>query len=380
MSQTRAGGFVVASVAVSEGAVAAPDAPLLLEPEQRQALQAFLEPRAPGIDAGTTSLRESLSFLNEWLAGAPNYDPAFPNADLTYVAQTMATAAGSDMTAAFSLWCHRMVLEYLPCAPAGSPLRERTLPALLHTEVFGSTALAAAMAHHVSGAPLSIQWRAEGDELVLNGRVNWASNLFAPHFVMVTAAAPADGGPTVIVALRGDTPGVEIQPYPQLLALQATSSSSLLLREVRLSRDALITQDFGAFITRVRPPFLILQSSFCWGLAQRALAEARSGLRGVNDVFAEELAALEERLAEFGRFLFTAAADRGASAPIRRLVQTRLECSQLATAAVALEAKIAGGRGYVSTCGTARRFREAAFLPIQAPTEGQLRWELSRSA
>ena len=105
MSQTRAGGFVVASVAVSEGAVAAPDAPLLLEPEQRQALQAFLEPRAPGIDAGTTSLRESLSFLNEWLAGAPDYDPAFPNADLTYVAQTMATA-GERLFVVYCTPCH----------------------------------------------------------------------------------------------------------------------------------------------------------------------------------------------------------------------------------------------------------------------------------
>ena len=28
----------------------------------------------------------------------------------------------------------------------------------------------------------------------------------------------------------------------------------------------------------------------------------------------------------------------------------------------------------------ARRLREAAFLPVQAPTEGQLRWELSLSA
>ncbi|HEU5316227.1 MAG TPA: acyl-CoA dehydrogenase, partial [Chloroflexota bacterium] len=71
---------------------------------------------------------------------------------------------------------------------------------------------------------------------------------------------------------------------------------------------------------------------------------------------------------------------RADGVPIRDIVRARLECAQLATAAVALEAKVAGGRGYVRTCDNARRLREAAFLPVQAPTEGQLRWELSRSA
>ena len=71
---------------------------------------------------------------------------------------------------------------------------------------------------------------------------------------------------------------------------------------------------------------------------------------------------------------------RGAGTPERELVRLRLDCARLATATTALEAKVVGGRGYVTTSPTARRLREAAFLPIQAPTEGQLRWELSHSA
>jgi alkylation response protein AidB-like acyl-CoA dehydrogenase len=64
--------------------------------------------------------------------------------------------------------------------------------------------------------------------------------------------------------------------------------------------------------------------------------------------------------------------------PVPEALQIRLDCARLATAAVALEAKKMGGRGYVVTTPTARRLREAAFLPIQAPTEGQLRWEMAR--
>jgi alkylation response protein AidB-like acyl-CoA dehydrogenase len=71
---------------------------------------------------------------------------------------------------------------------------------------------------------------------------------------------------------------------------------------------------------------------------------------------------------------------RGVGTPERELVQLRLDCARLATASTALEAKVVGGRAYVTTNPTARRLREAAFLPIQAPTEGQLRWELAHSA
>ena len=81
-----------------------------------------------------------------------------------------------------------------------------------------------------------------------------------------------------------------------------------------------------------------------------------------------------------GRFSATTWTPCGAGTPERELVRLRLECARLATATTALEAKVVGGRAYVTTHPTARRLREAAFLPIQAPTEGQLRWELAHSA
>jgi alkylation response protein AidB-like acyl-CoA dehydrogenase len=167
------------------------------------------------------------------------------------------------------------------------------------------------------------------------------------------------------------------------MALQATFSSSATLQGVRVGGDRVVSDDFPGFVDRVRAPFLLLQSSFCWGLAGRALVEAAALLRaaqGPNAVLRPDLAALKETAGRLAGALRRAAATRGRDVPIRDVVRLRLECAQLATAAVALEAKAAGGRGYVVDCATARRLREAAFLPIQAPTEGQLRWELARSA
>ncbi len=197
---------------------------------------------------------------------------------------------------------------------------------------------------------------------------------------MVTAAAHVADERVLIVALPGDVPGLSIDPYPRLLALQATGSSSIGLHAVRVGWDSVVADDFVPFVTRVRPTFLLLQTSFCFGLAARGLTEARATLRGPNEVFHGDLETLESRAAGLARVPGLRLDDRGEGIPVRDLVQLRLDSAQLATAAVALEAKLAGGRGYVTTSPTARRLREAAFLPVQAPTEGQLRWELSRFA
>lgn len=357
---------------------------LLLEPELREVVTGYLEARAAASDAVTAPdavrIREALAFLNARVLDRDPQDGGGPNARLALVAGTIATAAWSDMSVAFALWCHRMVLEYLWCAPADSGLRTAVLPQVARTEVLGSTALAAAMAYCVAGTPLPITWRREGAALVLDGRVRWASNLFPPSFVMVTAAAHVHDGRVLIAALPGDAPGLSIDPYPRLLALQATGSSSVVLRDVRLGEDRVVAAGFSTFVTRVRPTFLLLQSSFCLGLAARALSEARAALRGQNEVFRADLEALDTRAVGLARAIRPRLRDRGTGAQIRDLVQVRLDSAQLATAAVALEAKVTGGRGYVTTSPTARRLREAAFLPVQAPTEGQLRWELSRSA
>lgn len=357
-------------------------ADLLLPDEQRARLAAFLEPRAAAVDAGAGEVREGIAFVTDGVL-APSPDAcasAVPNNDLVRVAETIATVARSDMSTAFSLWCQRMVLEYLSYAPAGSPPREVALPQLLRTERLGSTALASAMAHHVSGAPLPLTARREGHELVLNGRVPWASNLFQPAFHMVTAVVDADTGQAIFVVVPGDAAGLRIDPQPSLLALQATGSSSAVLDDVRIGADWCITTDFAAFIAHVRPIFLLLQSSFCWGLTDRALAEARAALGGVNEILRPDLDELAATAARLARQIRCGVRDRRALPATRDAVQIRLDAARLATAAVALEAKALGGRGYVSGSATARRLREAAFLPIQSPTEGQLRWELSRSA
>ena len=171
---------------------------------------------------------------------------------------------------------------------------------------------------------------------------------------MITAVAGPDGARPLIVALPGDAPGLMVEPNPTLLALQATGSSSLTLVDVPLEAEAIVTDDFSGFIGRIRSTFLRLQSSFCWGLAGRALSQVYGGLRGVNEVFAADLAELACEATRLAGAIRRGARDRRQPLLVPETLQIRLDCARLATAAVALEAKTMGGRGYVFTSSTAR--------------------------
>jgi alkylation response protein AidB-like acyl-CoA dehydrogenase len=337
---------------------------------------------------GSPSSRDATVGLSRWIDAqieASGRSLAAPLVDLTIVGQTIASAGSIDMSVAFPLWCHRMVIEYLTCASLDRPALAQAIGLVRAGDIVGSTALAPAIAHVVAGAPLPVTWREEhGGEIVLDGRLRWASNLYPPGCLLVTAAVHAGGGRPILVAIPGDAAGVQVDPYPEILALGATGSSSVRLDGVRISDGWVLTTELRPFIQAIRAPFLLLQSSFALGLARRALDEVAATLRATANpygaAFAGDASEAEATFARVADFVLDGLATRGAEVPVRDVVRARLDAARLATDAVALEAKVVGGRSYLAMSGTARRLREAAFLPVQAPTEGQLRWELSLSA
>jgi alkylation response protein AidB-like acyl-CoA dehydrogenase len=351
---------------------------LLLEGKPFEACQGFFESRAAANDRGETDFREAGRFLWEGVLSEGTGPNRQPNADLTRVASTLATVSWFDMGSAFSLWCQRMVLEYLSKAPDGSAAFAEALPAVRRGERLGATALAGPLAHYVSGAPMTLRAERDGDGYRVNGPVPWASNL-APGETIVVSAATREGETPVIFATPTEVEGISQPPFEPLVAMQGTLSSSLTLENVYIPREWVVSEDFAGFMRSIRPTFLLLQSSYSWGLAARCLSEAKAGIRGVTEVFREEIDVAQGRASRLADVLSGAAASACATVEVRDLVEARLEAATLAVDAAGLESRVAGGRSYIASCDTARRLREALFLPVQAPTEGQLRWERSQS-
>ena len=325
-------------------------------------LEAYFAERAEAVDRGTADVRDGLRHLaDHGLLAHP---------DLATNCAVIEGVARHCLTSAFSAWAHTMVAEYLSLS--GSSALQAELPRLRRAETIGSTAMAPAMQHLVGLADLGVQFRHDRERYVVDGAVRWASNLFIEGFLVVVGAAGPDGARAVL-AIASNAPGVHAGEPLELLALGATRSSSLRFEGVALDPSRVVSADFAPFLRAVKPRFLLLQSSFCLGLARGALDGTQVGLERSFAAFRREHDRLSADLQALGARHRRLIGDLG---PTPAVVAHRLEVATMARLAVDLELRVAGGGGYRASSPTARRLREAAFLPIQSPTEGHLRFEL----
>ena len=328
---------------------------------------------AMSLDQGERDTRANLELLARsgiLGLGAPrNHNRALPT-----MAAVIAELAGHCMSTAFSVWAHRMTIEYL--TEAATPWARGASANLIGGDALGVTGMASAFKDAAGCGTLDLAATPAGQGYRLTGTLRWASNLYSDS-VMVTAAQ-TDTGEKLVVALPLATSGVTIGNHFDLLALGSTASSFLKLDDVYVGDDQILSRDIESFLTGVRPTFLVLQSAMCVGLGRRCLDEVEPSLNGVNSAFAVEFDSLSAELVGIeAQVTSFAAAVGGPTTPAKRdLLTLRLAAADVVSAAAALEIRTAGGKGYARRTDASRRFREAAFIPVQSPSEAQLRWEL----
>lgn len=322
--------------------------------------------RAAALDAQRTDVRSDLAALG----AAGLFDLGF-DGDLTDMVRVIDTVSAHSLAVGFAAWAHRMSLQYVHhCAE----VRAEHFGALAGGTRIGVTAMAAALKHVAGLAQLPIIAEPDAGGLSLSGPIHWASNVFPG--ALVIAPARTVTGATYVVALDADTAGVTVDPAPALMALGATASTSLRLDRVRVSPDRVISTELPEFVARIRPTFLLLQTAFCVGVTRAALDGARDSRDGSATQFQAGLSETRGRAALLREQLYRLAGDPTAASSAE-LIRLRLDAATTAVDATRLEITLAGGAGYAVGSAANRRFREAAFLPIQSPSEGQLRWELT---
>lgn len=351
---------------------------LLPEALRRDIADWFTE-RALAVDRCQESAQKGLEMLAErgLLAKGVPEKLGGNGGGLLEMVEVIATVASSCMTSAFVVWCQRMFLEYV--ATSTNPyLAEEVLPQVLRVNKFGATGLANAMKHFASLEEIRVTAERTSEGYVLAGGLPWVSNLVDNRFVVAVAARSGDE--VLLLAVPGDAAGLQCGPRFPLFGLEGTVSASLRLNDVYLDTKWLIARDGITFLKRIRPIFLLLQSGLAWGLAEAALTNATSKLGGPRMALKDQAERLQDQfrhLVEEVRSLARMYDSVDASVSYRAL-KVRKELAELAVQAVWLELEAAGGAGYLSESATARRLREAAFLPIQSPSFVQLRSELAQ--
>ncbi|KZS57213.1 acyl-CoA dehydrogenase [Mycobacterium kansasii] len=336
-------------------------------------LLADIRAHAGVLDRGDDTARRSFAGLGAvglLGLGAPgNIDGRLPQ-----MAQVIRMISGECMSTGFCVWANRMAIEYL--LTAATEYSMAVVQPLLAGTALGITGMAAAFKDAAGCGSLELTAAAVPGGYQLSGSIRWASNLY--HDSVLVTAARTERGDKLIVAVPLSTPGITIGDHFELLAMGSTASSYLELTDVYVGDEQVLSTDFDGFLDAVRPTFLVLQSAMCLGLAKTTLTQCRIGLTGVNSVFAPDVDLIAGKLALAETTLASVAASVGGQQPPskKELLSLRLSAAEIASASAALEIRTAGGKGYASRTPASRRYREAAFLPVQSPSEAQLRWEL----
>ena len=338
-------------------------APLVVDPS----ILETVSEKAKAVDAGTEDARYILPILAE--AG-------LLDTDLLTAARTVREISRRDLSVGFTIWAHLMTQTYL--ANANKPAASAVEQSLRSGARPGITGMAAAFKEFAGCGEIELAATPVEGGYQVTGKLNWASNLY-DDAVLVTAVR-TDDGDRLLIFVESGAEGLTFGKPFGLLGLNATASAWVSLENVFVPESQVLTHDFDAFILQVRPTFVVLQIAECIGVAEAAIAAASERLFGVNATFADEVQDIAARVSDIiarQENIITRVGNSDIS-PVE-LLELRLDAAEVAVAAANIEVRVAGGAGYAKSSPASRRFREAAFIPVQSPSEAQLRWELERA-
>lgn len=340
------------------------------------ALERWLDAIADGLDTGAeppASVLPALARAGVAHLGVPRAEGG-ADGDITDAVAAVAAVSERSLAAGFVLWSHRTYIEYLLQSP-NAGLRDRLLPALLSGELAGATALSNAMKFLSGLEELQVTARSRAPGFILDGKLPWVTNLRVEGFHVAVATARADGSGSMIVTLSGDDEGVERSADLDLMGMRSTSTAAVRISGARIDADRVLADDAVSWLGQVRPAFLGLQCGMSIGLARRSLVKVAETAGAGRDVLGEPAAMLSSALDEEARRLDRGLRDGTFRSNPAALFRIRIALAEIVGEAVSLELQASGGRAYLTGPGRdfARRWREAAFIPLITPSLVQLK-------
>lgn len=339
----------------------------------------WLDTAATGLDTGTHAPAELLPVLAQAGLTGIGVPQAFggKGGDTRDAVVAIAEVSELSLAAGFVLWGHRAYTEYL-LQSESEALREQLLPDIVSGRVAGATGLSNAMKFLAGIEELQITARADGDALVLNGKLPWVTNL-RPEGFHVAAAVQRDDGRALIVSIAHDLDGITRSPDLDLMALRSTNTAAVTIANAKIFASDVFAVSAQNWLQQARPAFLGLQCGMSIGLARRALREALSATGAGRHVLTQPISELEATLIRVERELLDGLATRRFLTDPAALFRVRIALAEIADAAVGFELQASGGRAYLTVPGQgfARRWREAAFIPVVTPSLVQLKTALA---
>lgn len=295
----------------------------------------------------------------------------------------MAEVGAECVSTAFCVWCQDALAWYLDRSENPAP-RQRWLADVRAGKKLGGTGLSNPMKTFsrldrlaLTGERVPGGWR-------VSGRLPWVSNLGPDHlFASVFAVAE---GERIMAVIDCAAPGVSLVEVGPFAALDGTRTYAVLLRDVTVPDDAVLSEDAARFVPTIRQGFVILQFGMALGAARGAGALMRADTRAQANkpiaVLPLDAGAIDARADALEARTVALAADQADTSREKFLdvLRARLDGSWLALEAAQAAVLQLGARGYMRRADVQRRQREAQFVAIVTPSVKHILTELAREA
>lgn len=338
-------------------------------------LAEHLAPAAAEIDAGHLYPSDILRGLGG-LGAFRQHLPRGGTADLWPAIDAMASIGAVCGSTAFMAWCQDALVWYVANSP-NAALRDRFLDGVASGRTLGGTGLSNPMKSFFQIETMKLTATpGEREGVNVRGILPWVSNL-GPDHLFGTIASRRDGEAVMVLADCA-RPELAMTACAPFLGMDGTGTYALQFRDLPVPADMILADPAKPFVLAIRAGFVLLQTGMGLGLVRDCAAimrEVRPQLGAINsylDVQPETIEAELQALSAEIRSLAATPFDRSLGYWIR-VVQTRLDTSELSLKASQAALLHAGARGYVKAHRAQRRLREAFFVAIVTPATKQLR-------
>jgi alkylation response protein AidB-like acyl-CoA dehydrogenase len=297
--------------------------------------------------------------------------------DLKTAIEAMSQVSEYCLSTSFCMWCQNALAWYI-AASENIALKSALGANVANGETLGGTGLSNPMKTLFGIEKMRLRGTRVSGGYLIKGALPWISNLGPDHYFGCVFEIENEPARRVMAVISCSGPGISIRANDHFLALEGTRTYGVQFRDAFIPDAMVLADPAGAYITRIRSGFILLQSGMAFGLIRNCIQlmqEVQPSLGHVNkylekqpEEFEAELVAMQAEVWELCKTPF-----EPSPAYFRRVVAARLMAGEAAVEAAHYAMLHCGARGYVANGAAQRRLREAYFVAIVTPATKQLR-------
>jgi alkylation response protein AidB-like acyl-CoA dehydrogenase len=301
--------------------------------------------------------------------------------DVSAAIGAMSVIAEECLSTAFCVWCQDAFGWYLENAD-NKGLRKVLQSGAASGEILGGTGLSNPIKALSGIEPLRLRGRRVAGGYRVDGVLPWVSNIEPLHYFGVCFALDDDDRRVIMALARSGDEGVSTRRTTRFIALDGTATVMASFKDAFIADERILADPLESFARTIRPGFVLLQTGMASGLIRNSVALMRNlpaGVLKVNrflpvgpDEIEDRLLSLEAKLAE----LSSTPLDQSATF-LKRVLEARLEGSNLSLDAAQAAMLHAGARAYVDGSVYSRRLRESYFIAIVTPATKHLEKDIA---